>query len=348
MMASGTTPMKLVKAMPGAMVFYVIVITLICSGNITLRAQPAPVQQLQNSQLAQQPPAFRSLYAATNAPELYQGENVDVGPQHILRLIPRPLYFNVLLDSQVFYSDNANFGPTADKIGSTVFVNTVQVAFTPPDLNFDNSKLSSSIGIASQWYNYENDRMQADDFNAQTAFLGMKYAFGKWLLAFDFSYTRLVSQPNDYSLTYQEALPALTLQRFFPINDTILVAVGNQIDYHFSDEPSTFNSIQIHSTEINNRFDDIISLTLTWQAAEKLIVQPAYRFMYSNYRYNTLQTSDRNDYLNYFGISVVYYFNKNFSLRTFFNYSVKNSDDSNAVDYHEYNGGLGASMNLAF
>ena len=116
-------------------------------------AQPAPVQQLQNSQITRQTPQFRELYAATNAPELYQGENTDVGPQRILRLIPRPLYFNILLDSQVFYSDNANFASTADKIGSTVFVNTVQAAFTPPDVNFYIAKLSSIVGLASQWYN---------------------------------------------------------------------------------------------------------------------------------------------------------------------------------------------------
>lgn len=330
------------------------ILTLVFAGILSLRAQPAPVQQLQNNQLTQQPPVFRSLYAATNAPELYQGENKDVGPQRILRLIPRPLYFNILLDSQVFYSDNANFGPTAGKISSTVFVNTVQAAFTPPDVNYDNSKFTSAIGIASQWYNYENARMQPLDFNAQTAFLGVKYAFGKWLAAFDFSYTRLVSQPNDYSLTYQEALPALTLQRFFPINDTMLFAVGNQIDYHFTDEPASYiydastNLVQTSKTEINNRFDDIISLTFTWQLTPNLIVQPAYRFMYSNYRYNTAQTSDRNDNLNYFGISIAYYFNKNFSLRTFFNYSIRNSDDPLVADYHEYNGGAGASLNLAF
>lgn len=326
-------------------------------GVISLHAQPAPVQQLQNNQLTQQAPQFRSLYTATNTPELYQGENKDVGPQRILRLIPRPLYFNVLFDSQVFYSDNANFGPTADKIGSTIFVNTFQAAFTPPEVNLDNSKFTSAIGIASQWYNYENDRMRPDDFNAQTAFLGAKYAVGKWVVSFDFSYTRLVSQPNDYSLTYQEALPALTVQRFFPINDTMLFAVGNQIDYHFTDEsmpywddpntPST-DLVQTTKTEINNRFDDIISLTFTWQATQKLIIQPAYRFMYSNYRYNTAGTSDRNDNLNYAGLSVAYYFNKNFSLRTFFNYSVRNSDDPYVADYHEFNEGAGASLNLAF
>lgn len=45
---------------------------------------------------------------------------------------------------------------------------------------------------------------------------------------------------------------------------------------------------------------------------------------------------------------MAYYFNKNFSLRTFANYSVRNSNDPNVTDYHEYNGSAGASLNLAF
>jgi hypothetical protein len=314
-------------------------------------AQPAPVQQLQNSQITQQTPQFRELYTATNAPELYKGENIDVGPQRILRLIPRPLYFNILLDSQVFYSDNANFASSPDRIGSTVFVNTAQAAFTPPDVNFDNAKLSSILGIASQWYNYENAQMSSLSFDAQTAFLGAKYAFGKWSLAFDFSYTRLVTQPT-YKQTYQEVLPALTLQRFFPINSTMLVVVGNQVDYHFTDESdATFGSSFGTPTGVNNRFDDIVSLSFTWQITPNLIVQPAYRFMYSNYRYinsNVQDASGRNDYLNYVGVSLAYYFNKNFSVRTFFNFSDKSTDDSNTSEYHEYNGGAGASLNLAF
>ena len=81
--------------------------------------------------------------------------------------------------------------------------------------------------------------MRSLDFDAQTAFGGVKYVFGKWSAAFDFSYTRLVDQPS-YTETYHEFLPALTLQRFFPVSDTILISAGNQVDYHFTYEPTTF------------------------------------------------------------------------------------------------------------
>lgn len=269
---------------------------------------------------------------------------MDVGPQRILRLAPRHPYFNVLLDSQMFYSDNANFAPTHEKIGSTIFVNTFQAAITPPALTLGDGKLSATVGFASQWYNYENEAMAPLDFNAQTGFLGSKYNYGNWQVSLDASFTRLVNQKDDYSLSYQEILPALTIQRFFPLHRNLLLTLGNQLDYHFTDEPTTFATY----SEINNRLDDIISVTLTWQITPKLVLQPSYRFMFTNYRYDTLQTSDRNDYLNSVGVSLAYYFSQNFSLRTFFNYNANSSDDRYAAAYHETNGGLGFSVNLLF
>jgi hypothetical protein len=335
--------------------FLALAIALLFSGINAGHAQPAAVQQIQNTRLNQQSPLFPSIATGTNAPELYQGENTDVGPQHILQLVPRHLYFNLLLDSQVFYTDNANFAPTREKIGSTVFVNTAQAAFVPKDMTLGDGKFTSSLGVASQWYNYENDSMAGLSFDAQTAFAGAKYALGKWLFALDLSCTRIVSQPH-YGLTYQEILPAFTVQRFFPINNSMLVAIGDQVDYHFSDQQNssyTYTSgTNVISgstyTEINNRLDNIINLTFTWQLTEHLVLQPAYRFVYSNYRYNTAQNSDRNDYLNSAGVSLAYYFNKNFSMRTFFNYSAKCSDDPNASTYHETDGGLGISVNVLF
>ena len=275
---------------------------------------------------------------------MYAGESTDVGPQRILRLNPRPDYFNVVLDSQVFYSDNANFAQGKFILDSTVYVNTVQAAFTPPDFKLGPGKFTASGGGISQWYNYGNHRMSALDFNAQTLFLSGRYTLGDWIFSLGVSYTRLLNQEH-YDQTYQEYLPVLAVQRIFPISEKLLLVAGNQVDYHFSSVPATPGA---GSTEINNRLDDIASLTLSWQLTRHLILQPSYRFQYSNYRYSTDQTTDRNDYLNSFGITLAYYFNKNVSLRTFFNYSLKQSDDPLTPAYHEYNGGLGGTLNINF
>jgi hypothetical protein len=319
------------------------VLLLIWGNAFFLRAQPAAVQQLENTrqQQLQTPPS--ALLAGTNAPELYPGENEDVGPQRILRLNPSPKYFDVLFDSQFFYTDNANFAQNPNMIPSGVFVNTLQAAFTPPAWKIGSGKLSASAGFASQWYNYENNRMSPFDFEAQTFFVGAQYNVGKWQFGAGGNYTRLLNQAN-YNQTYTEWLPTLGVQRVFPIGDKMLFAVGDQIAYHFTDVPALPGS----RTDINDRFDDTVSLTFSWQLAKHLILQPYYHFQYSSYHYDTLATSDRNDCLHTFGVALYYYISKNASLRAYFNYNRKQSDDPLTPTYHEYNGGIGGALDLKF
>src|ERR1035441_2855330 len=97
------------------------VLVVIFSGIVFLHAQPAAVQQLQNNQISRELQVpVTGLVAGTNAPELYRGENEDVGPQRILRLNPRRTDFDVLFDSQFFFSDNANFAQEPASIASPV------------------------------------------------------------------------------------------------------------------------------------------------------------------------------------------------------------------------------------
>jgi hypothetical protein len=320
------------------------VLSLIFACIFSLRAQPAAVQQLENTQQArQQQTLLPGLTAGTNAPELYAGENTDVGPQRILRLNPRPTYFDVLLDSQVFYTDNANFEDSLYKIHSVIFVNTVQALFAPPPIPLGPGKFEPTLGAASQWYNYENNAVSPFDFEAQTLFFNVKYTLDKWQFGAGLNYTRLVNQ-SAYDQTYSELMPTLGVQRVFAINDHMLFSIGDQVDYHFTAVPSLFGS----RTDVNDRFDDAITFTFGWQMTRHLILQPYYRFQYSNYKHNTLLTGDRNDYLQTAGITLAYYFNKNVSLRAFFNYNRKQSDDPFTAAYHEYDGGLGASLDFKF
>jgi hypothetical protein len=308
-----------------------------------VHAQPAAVQQFQNTQISQQQQTIlTNLAVGATTPELYRGENADVGPQRILRLNPRPRYFDLLLDSQAFYTDNATFATDPNVIGSLVFVNTLQAAFTPPEFKLGNGKISSSVGLASQWYNYENSRVSALDFDAQTIFLGAKYTAGKWQVGLSANYTRLVNQAHYDNETYHEFLPALGIQRIFPLGDKVLLAVGNQTDYHFSDTPNSLRG------DLNDRFDDAVSVTLSWQITPQLILQPGYRLEFSHYLYNTATTDDRNDYLQTAGVILLYNFNQAFSARAFFNYNRKQTNDALTPAYLEYGGGLGLSLNLKF
>jgi hypothetical protein len=320
------------------------VLIFVLSGILSLHAQPAAVQQLQNNQISKQleVPA-PNLSAGTNAPELYPGENADVGPQRILRLKPRSTYFDLLFDSQVFLSDNANFAQEPFSIASPVFVNTVQAAFAPPATKLGPGKFAAAIGLAGQWYNYGDNRLAFLDFNAHTLFVSGKYTLDKWQFGLGVNLTRLVNQAN-YNETYREFMPNFGVQRVLPLNDRMFFSIGDLVDYHLTEVPSVLGS----RTDLNDRFDNIASLTFTWQLTRHLVVQPFYRFQYSYYQHNTLATSDRSDCLQSFGFMAAYYFNKNISARAFFNYNRKQSNDNFTPAYHEMNGGLGASLDLKF
>jgi hypothetical protein len=315
----------------------------ISGGILSLHAQPAAIEQLQNNQITRQLQTPPPNLTNTNAPELYPGENVDVGPQRILRRLPQNHYFDVLLDSQVFYSTDANYAQQPYAISSWVFVNTIQGAITPPVINLGPGKAAVAVGVASQWYNYGDNRLESLDFNAETFFVSGKYTLGNWQFGLGVNLTRLVSQEN-YDETYREFMPNIGIQRVIPITDRMFFAVGDLVDYHLTRVPSVLGS----RSDINDRFDDIPSLTFTWQATRHLLIQPYYRFQFSNYTHDAPGTSGRNDYLQSVGITAAYYFTSNISVRAFYNYNRRQSDDPFTPPYLEMNGGPGATLEIKF
>jgi hypothetical protein len=320
------------------------ILATISGGVLSLHAQPAAIQTLQNDQINRQLQAPPPVLANnTNAPELYPGENTDVGPQRILRMVPRYNYFDAIFDSQFFYSDNANYSQQPNAVGSAVFVNTVQGTFAPPVFDLGPGKGAVAVGFATQWYNYGNNQLENLDFNADTIFLSSKYTLGKWQVGLGVNGTILFNQQN-YNETYRELMPNLGVQRVIPLNDRMFFALGDLVDYHVTEVPSTLGRV----SDINDRFDNIASITFTWQATKHLLIQPFYRFQYSYYQHDTTDTTDRNDYLQSFGVTAAYYFNSNFSARVFYNYNRKQSSDNLAPPYLEMNGGLGLSLDLRF
>lgn len=319
-------------------------ITLGLCGAVSLCAQPAPIQELQNNQIMRQlqpPPPI--VAPGTNAPELYPGENLDVGPQRILRVIPRHTYFDILFDSQAFFTDNANYSPQPLAISSWVFVNTAQAAFTPPPLELGPGKAAVAVGLASQWYNYGDNRMESFDFNAETLFVNGNYTAGKWQLGAGVNLTRLVNQEN-YDETYREFMPNIGLQRLIPLNRRMFFTVGDLVDYHLTRVPGVLGS----RTDINDRFDNIAGIAFTWQPTRRLLVQPYYRFQYSNYTHDNPGLPGRNDYLQSVGLTAAYYFNRKISLRAFYNYNRRQSEDPFTPAYLEMNGGPGLSLDIKF
>jgi hypothetical protein len=312
---------------------------------ISLKAQPAAstaVQQQQNFQqtMELQKPLL-PLRPGTNAPETYQGENADIGPQHVLRLVPQRTFFMVRLDSQYLYTDNVLL-TQAPKVPGTEFVNTAQLSFAPAPYRIGPGRISPSVGYMSQWFNYEmgNHNNGAIDFNVQTLYVSAKYQFqGNWTMFGEFDYNRFLNQVN-YGNFYWEYVPSAGVQRLIQIKDNMLLSVGVQADYHDS---WTAPPQAEHSQD---RADGLFTLSFAWQMTRHLVAQPYYRFQYTYYQFNTLRTSYRDDYLNSLGLSMTYNFTPYLGLRVFFNKDINTSDDAFAQSYRDYN--VGADLSLSF
>src|SRR5436190_21831417 len=92
-------------------------------------AQPSPAKQAEDTRKNLDQLKFMRYDQNQLAPELYPGENEDVGPQHMLRLKQRHQYFRAFVDSQYYFTSNARLSAQPDP--STVFINTIQAEFTP-------------------------------------------------------------------------------------------------------------------------------------------------------------------------------------------------------------------------
>lgn len=320
-------------------------IALICSGFTTrLCAQPVPVQQYndqQQNRLFQEP--FKGFNTSTNAPELYPGENEDVGPQAILRLRAKRTLFEAVVDSQYMYTDNNRLSED-HKIDTGLAINTVQFALAPSPYPIGPGQLAPRVGFRSQWYNYGLGAGRSEDvldFNAQTIFASAQYRYNqKWDFGVEFDYTRLLDQ-DDYNEFYTEFTPGLMAQRIFPINDRLMLAASWQGMYHFT----TVDPFP--RRDVNDRLDNTLGLTLSYQVIDKLVLQPFYRIQHTYYPKTAFNTS-RHDFFNIVGTAASYYFTPQFAARVFVNGSFRESDDSNTPSYKKFDAGLGASFVLRF
>lgn len=313
---------------------------------MALQAQPsAPtaVQQQENFQQSPaQQPMLSTLAPGTNAPEIYPGEDADVGPQHILRLVPRRTMFEVKADSEYLWTDNALLSSVAP-VESTIFINTISAAYAPAPYRVGSGRMAPAIGVSSQWYNYGlgGHDLSAVDFNVQTIFVNAKYLFpNNWIAFGEFDYNRFVAQ-HDYREFYHDFTPVGGVQNLLKLNDKTLLSTTLRVDYHDS---WTGGLLPDNSQD---RFDASVALSLSYLVTPKFVVQPYYRFQYTYYRFDTLHNSGRNDYLHSAGVSAAYFFMPGLSLRAFVNGDVRQTDDPLAP-YHAYSIGADLTYSIRF
>jgi hypothetical protein len=286
----------------------------------------------------------------SSAPETYPGEAADTGVQFLIKTKPRKEYVEASVDTQYYYTSNVFLQEDTASTSPTdtgVFVNTISAAYAPTAFDLWGGKLSPRVGLRLQMFNYGLDKTENQlnnlDFMAQTAFAETRLQLWQnWVFGAGFDYTRLVSNENQdsYAEFYKEYVPNLSATRYFPINNQMLASVGADVRYRLTDvDPNP-------ARQNNDRADYGLFASFLYLPIEKLTLQPYYRFVLSDYTY---QSNDgRTDYLNTIGFSVGYEITKWAAARVFTSYDYKESDDATVADYTNYNAGLGASLNFRF
>src|SRR4051794_17725424 len=89
------------------------------------RAEIAPGAAAVEAQRVQQTRELQKPLFRETAPQLYEGENIDVGPQYIVLRQPVRQWLEVSIDSQWFYTSNV-FLTEKHADDTNLFVNTIQ------------------------------------------------------------------------------------------------------------------------------------------------------------------------------------------------------------------------------
>lgn len=311
-------------------------------------AQPFPdaaVQQVETVERreASLTPAFRNA-----APSLYEGEIRDVGPQYLVEpKAARRKWFEFAADGQYFYTSNV-FLTEKGATDTGLYVGTLQ-AGVAPSFDLGEGTLTLRAGYRHTLFAYavgtsNHERLDNFDFEVSTIYTQARYAFKEnYVATVGLDYNRLLNAADGSTEFYVEAVPSWTLQRLLPINDNMSFALGYTGNYHFTRvDPNP-------RTSINNRTDQILSLTYSQQLVPKLFFQAYGRIQYSYYADYSDDTSNaRKDFLYSTGVSLTYYVTDWASIRAFTNYDKRNSNDRTVSDYGKFDTGGGLSLALQF
>jgi len=327
----------------------------ICS-SVALNAQnPGAVEQAQQNNLRRQTQQslLEPFGGAETAPELFPGENADVGPQSILKIKPRRRYVDLLADWQYFYTSNTYLqerGNGSSPVETGLMVSTIQLALAPDPYPLFGKPFSPRIGFRHQWYNYgleDSSRILPRlDFDAQTVFTDLRYNVSKtWRVEAGLDWNRLLTHwpsSSDYTEFYREWAPRWGVTKWFPVNDKIFVNASYQGIYHFANSDPPINT---SSRASNDRLDNILTVSYIHAFGQHFVAQPFYRFMVTEY---THAQRSRTDQLHTLGFQAGWFFNDKLSVRAFISWDAKESSDPIQPDYRKLDVGGGINFNYRF
>jgi len=324
----------------------------------TARAQmPNASQQVDSDQQRRQLESSANFPASTNAaPEFYQGETSDIGPQSVLRFKPHRTYFEALADEQYFFTDNA-FLAEHGKQNADVLVSTVQAALAPTPYEFAGGSLALRLGYQHQWFNYglagsetvnvydfttftyQQVPIDTFDFNVSTVFADAAWQWQNWTFTLGGDFRQLLGSGN-YDEFYRELVPRWSVRREFTIDQTLAFSIGYEGDYRSTKTvlpPPSFTD------EFNDRMDNSLEFVGSLRLCRYAILQPFYRFQYTHYT-----RINRDDFLSSIGLTLYCPITKQITIRTFMGYDVMNTDGLFAQDYRKLDAGAGLNLTVRF
>lgn len=292
-------------------------------------------------------------------PEIVPGEAEDTGELVIFKRRPLHNFFEVSVDSQLYYTSNMLLeeGNRGRKpIDTEVLVSTAQFAIAPDAYDLFGGQFSPRVGFRYQWYNYSlhsNRPMKAGfglnnfDFDAETVFAEGRYRFGdNWIITAGFDWLRLLSHEpptNNYAEFYKEYVPRIQVEKIFQLTDAQFLSIAYQGNFHFTqtDPPDT---------TANDRTDHNITVSYTAEILPQLYFQPFGRVQFTHFtsQDDPADGNLRNDLLYSTGLTLQYAFNNWSSIRTFFNYDHRESDSTIIADYDKWDSGVGVSLVFRF
>lgn len=306
------------------------------------------VQQLESLQQRQRfaPPELRAIPQET-APPLYPGESADVGPQYLLldqqmRGSEKRTWWETAVDVQYLYTSNM-FLTEKGNTDTGVLITTALAGIAPTPFEVPGGKLAVRAGYRHQRWNYGLDdtdnQLNNFDFDVGTVYLGARYSFRQhWTASLGLDYNRLLSHEEEWAEFYTELVPSWGLERIVPLGEKTAVSLGYAGAAHFTHtDPNP-------TSDVNDRFDSILSASLAHELLPRLVVQPFYRFQYTHYGEGT----ERNDRFHTVGLTVSYAVTDWASVRLFTSWEARDSGDPSVTDYEKFDTGGGVSMALRF
>lgn len=289
------------------------------------------------------------------APAISPDEAQDVGPQSILQRHPLHTWFEVNLDSQIYWTDNMFFNESngGSTVSSSVIANSAQFNLVPPTWKWSQTQFQPRVGYQHIWMNYAwlGPRHEPDtglfksrnDFDSQGVFGDVSANWGGWQAQAGFEWQRLLShQPTygTYNEFYRDYTPRWSLTRVFNIGNRQAVIAGYLGSHHFTHVDATPG---LQDQDRNDRTDHSLLLNYNYQIAPKLIASPGYRFQFTHYAHG-----HRLDQLHSFSASLIYMVNDWFVVRGFAGYDLRESDDPIVPDYRKLDSGIAIGASFKF